>query len=221
MVLLEMRKSEEIFREVEKGKRVFFAACMGWPNFCNPGGEHQLRSLKKEMELMGVNFTGSLILDALCNKGWDEISLLKKLRQVAQADLILALTCEVGRQILEASGKKIVTAATTVRVEGFEGLWTEKEPCRLCGECFLDLSGGLCPLYFCPKALLNGPCQGADQGKCEVDPQKACGWELIYERLGQLNKLEALKVYAGPRDHSEILPLLRLRSSIALAGSKE
>lgn len=220
MVLLEIRKSAEILGDVEKGQKVFFAACMGWPNFCNPGGEDQLRQMKRELELMGVNFTGSLVLDALCNKGWDEVGLLKKLRQVSQADLVLALTCKVGEQILEASGKKIVAAASTIKVEGFEGVWTEKEPCRLCGECFLDLSGGLCPLYFCPKALLNGPCQGADHGRCEVDRHKACGWELIYERLRKLNKLEILKTYAGPRDHSEILPLLRLRTSVALAVSK-
>ncbi len=221
MVLLEIKKSAEIFREVGKERKVFFTACMGWPNFCNPGGEDQLQQIKKEMELMGVNFTGSLILDGLCNKGWDELSLFKKLRQVRQAELILALTCQVGEQILEALEKKIVPATSTIKIEGFEGIWTEKEPCRLCGECFLDLGGGLCPLYFCPKALLNGPCQGADQGRCEVDRQKACGWELIYDRLRQLNRLEALQFYAMPRDHSEILPLLRLRTSVAMAVSKD
>lgn len=220
MVLLEIRKSAEILGDVEKGQKLFLVACTGWSNFCNPGGEEQLRYMKKEMELMGITFTGHIILDALCNKGWDELSLLKKLRQVGQADLILALTCKVGEQILEATGKRVVPAAATIKVEGFEGIWTEREPCRLCGECFLDLSGGLCPLYFCPKALLNGPCQGADQGQCEVDRQKACGWEVIYERLRQLHKLDVLRAYVRPRDHSEILPLLRLSTSVALAVNR-
>ena len=82
-------------------------------------------------------------------------------------------------------------------------------------DCLLDLAGGLCPLYFCPKGLLNGPCQGAYQGHCEVDPRKPCGWELIYERLKIQGRLDNLRNYAEPRDHSEILPLLRLRSKLA------
>jgi len=221
MISLEPKKSEEIMGELEKGQRVFFIGCSGWKNFCNPGGEAQLQTMKKDLELRGVVFTGNLLLDALCNKGLDELALFRKFRQVLRSDLLLAMTCEVGRQALVATVGRVVPALRTTAIKGFEGLLGEKEPCRLCGECLLDLSGGLCPLYFCPKGLLNGPCQGADQGRCEVDSKKACGWELIYERLRKEGRLEVLKYFAEPRDHSEILPLIRLRSSLALEIMKE
>ncbi len=221
MISLEPRKNEEIIRELEKGKSVFLIGCGGWKNFCNPGGEVQLQGIKKEMELRGVGFTGNFLVDALCNKGLDELSLLRKFRQVSRSHLVLAMTCEVGVQALAATVGRVVPVLRTLAVEGFEGLLGEKELCRLCGECLLDLSGGLCPLYFCPKGLLNGPCQGADQGRCEVDAKKACGWELIYNRLKKEGRLEVLKHYAEPKDHSEILPLIRLRSGVALEMMKE
>jgi len=222
MINLEPRKSEEILRNLERGKRAFFIGCSGWKNLCNPGGEAQLQRLKKELELMGVPVTGTLVMDALCNKGLDELSLFRQFRQVQRSDLLLVMSCEVGVQALAAaSGRFVVSALRTISVEGFEGIFGEKQPCRLCGDCLLDLSGGLCPLYFCPKGLLNGPCQGADQGRCEVDPKKTCGWELIYERLKAQECLEALKHCAEPRDYSEVLPLIRLRSSMVTEMAQE
>lgn len=222
MISVEPRKSEDILQGLEREKRAFFIGCSGWKSLCNPGGEAQLQRMKKELELRGLTFTGTMVVDALCNKGLDELSLLRQFRQVLRSDVLLVMSCEVGVQALSAtSGRMIVPALRTLSVEGFQGVLGEKEPCRLCGDCLLDLTGGLCPLYFCPKGLLNGPCQGAYQGRCEVDPKKACGWELIYERLKAQGRLEALKHYAEPRDHSEILPLIRLRSSLATEMSKE
>ena len=215
MIDLEPRPSEEIFQDLEKGKRAFFVGCLGRKGLCQPGGEAPLQQMKKELELRGISFTGTLVVDALCNKGLDELSLLRQFRQVRKADLLLAFSCAVGVQGLVAiAEQRVVAVLRTLRAEGFEGVFGEKEPCRLCGDCLLDLSGGLCPLYFCPKGLLNGPCQGASQGHCEVDAKKPCGWELIYEQLKAQGRLDALKPYAEPKDHSEILPLLRLRSSL-------
>jgi electron transport complex protein RnfC len=216
MISVEPRQSEEILKGLDREKRVFFIGCSGWKTLCNPGGEAQLQRMKKELELRGVSFTGTMVIDALCNKGLDELSLLRQFRQVLRSQVLLVMSCEVGVQALSiTSGRMIIPALRTLSAEGFQGVLGEKEPCRLCGDCLLDLAGGLCPLYFCPKGLLNGPCQGAYRGRCEVDAKKACGWELIYERLKDQGRLEGLKNYAEPRDHSEILPLIRLRSKLA------
>jgi hypothetical protein len=216
MIQLESRKSEEIFPSLGPKGEVFFIGCSGWTGICNPGGEAQLQQLKKELALRGVSFTGTLVVDALCNKGLDELSLLTQFRQVRRADTLLVMSCEGGVQALGAtSGQQVIPALRTITAEGFQGVLGERELCHLCGDCLLDMSGGLCPLYFCPKELLNGPCQGAYQGHCEVDTKKACGWELIYERLKAQGRLEALRGSAEPRDHSRILPLLRLRSTLA------
>jgi hypothetical protein len=216
MISVEPRQSEEILKGLHPKKQAFFIGCSGWKGICNPGAETQLQRMKKDLELRGLTFTGTLVVDGLCNKGLDELSLLSQLRQVLRSEVLLVMSCEAGVQALSAtSGRMVVPALRTVSAVGFQGVLGEKELCRLCGDCLLDLTGGLCPLYFCPKGLLNGPCQGAYQGHCEVDPKKACGWELIYERLKAQGRLEALKHYAEPRDYSEILPLIRLRSSLA------
>lgn len=216
MISVEPRKIEEILKGLDREKGVFFIGCSGWRSLCNPGGEAQLQRMKKEMELRGVPFTGTMVVDALCNKGLDELTLLRQFRQVLRSQVLLVMSCEVGVQALSVtSGRMTIPALRTLSAEGFQGVLGEKEPCRLCGDCLLDLTGGLCPLYFCPKGLLNGPCQGAYRGHCEVDPKKACGWELIYERLKILGRLDGLQHYAEPRDHSEILPLIRLRSKLA------
>jgi hypothetical protein len=222
MISVEPRKSEEILRNLDPKKYAFFIGCSGWKSLCNPGGEAQLQRMKRELELRGLTFTGTLVVDALCNKGLDELSLLRQFRQVIRSEVLLVMSCEVGVQALSAtSGRMIVPVLHTLSAAGFEGVLGEKEPCRLCGDCLLDLTGGLCPLYFCPKGLLNGPCQGAYRGRCEVDPKKACGWELIYERLKAQERLEVLKHYAAPQDHSEILPLIRLRSRLVEEMSRD
>jgi len=220
MIQLETLSVEEIIRNLDSQAEVFFIGCSGWKEICNPGGEVQLQQLKKDLTLRGVSFTGTLVVDALCNKGMDELGLLIQMRQAGRARALLVLSCEVGIRALGAvAGQRVVPSLRTLAAEGFQGVLGERELCRLCGECLLEASGGLCPLYFCPKEMLTGPCQGARQGQCEVDPRTPCGWELIYERLKAQGRLEMLKTSAEPRDHSKILPLLRLRSTLA-AGRK-
>jgi len=220
MIQLETLSVEEIIRNLDSQAEVFFIGCSGWKEICNPGGESQLQQLKKDLTLRGVSFTGTLVVDALCNKGMDELGLLIQMRQAGRARALLVLSCEVGIRALGAvAGQRVVPSLRTLAAEGFQGVLGERELCRLCGECLLEASGGLCPLYFCPKEMLTGPCQGARQGQCEVDPRTPCGWELIYERLKAQGRLEMLKTSAEPRDHSKILPLLRLRSTLA-AGRK-
>jgi hypothetical protein len=220
MIQLEPLNGEEILRNLDSQVEVFFIGCSGWKEICNPGGEVQLQQQKKDLTLRGVSFTGTLVVDALCNKGMDELSLLIQGRQASRARALLVLSCEVGVRALGAvAAQRVVPVLRTLAAEGFRGVLGDRELCRLCGECLLEASGGLCPLYFCPKEMLTGPCQGARQGQCEVDPRTPCGWELIYDRLKAQGRLEMLKTSAEPRDHSKILPLLRLRSTLA-AGRK-
>lgn len=77
-------------------------------------------------------------------------------------------------------------AANTVSLGGLQGLWPAEERCEACGDCALDYTGGICPVTECQKGLLNGPCGGAKDGKCEVDPEKDCGWNRILPDTGRL-----------------------------------
>ena len=70
----------------------------------------------------------------------------------------------------------------------------------MCGECVLDITGGICPITLCPKGLLNGPCGGMNKGKCEVDNEKDCAWVLIYKELEKRKRLSSLKKIQAPKD---------------------
>ena len=75
------------------------------------------------------------------------------------------------------------------------------EYCSLCGECIVEYTGGLCPLTLCAKGLLNGPCGGASEGKCEIHPDQDCGWHLIYERLKAVGKVDVMRRYMAPKNY--------------------
>jgi hypothetical protein len=136
------------------------------------------------------------------------------MEQIKQADSILALTCGIGVQaVAKIVTKPVRPAANTVSLGGLQGLWPSEERCEACGDCALDYTGGLCPITSCAKSLLNGPCGGSSDGKCEVDQEKDCGWIKIYEQLKRIGKLENLKRTRSPRDHSKMLPSADLRKT--------
>ena len=134
MISVEPRKSEEVLKGLDREKRVFFIGCSGWKSLCNPGGEPELQRMKKDLELRGVNFTGTMVIDALCNKGMDELSLLGQFRQVLHSQVLLVMSCEVGVQALSiTSGRIIVPALRTVSAEGLQGVLGGRKPADSAG----------------------------------------------------------------------------------------
>ena len=79
-----------------------------------------------------------------------------------------------------------------------QGVWAER--CAACGDCILGLTGGICPIARCSKSLLNGPCGGSIDGHCEVNAEIPCGWQLIYDRLSSMGKLETLMDIQPPKN---------------------
>ena len=89
-----------------------------------------------------------------------------------------------------------------IGVPGGQGVTPLEFDCRQCGECYLNLTGGICPLTACSKGLVNGQCGGAKDGKCEVDPDMECGWERIQRRLAMVGRLDALRSPVQIRDYN-------------------
>jgi hypothetical protein len=170
--------------------------------------------MKTELEKAGKNVTSMTLVDFLCNKMLVATRLAREIDKLKQSDSILVLSCGLGVQAVAKVANKVVhPAANTVSLGGLQGLWPSDERCQACGDCALDYTGGICPITFCAKSLLNGPCGGAKDGKCEVDPEKDCGWQLIYERLQNVGRLENFKKIRAPRDHSKMLPSSELRKT--------
>jgi hypothetical protein len=78
-----------------------------------------------------------------------------------------------------------------------------KEQCCMCGDCIIWMFGGICPVAQCAKGLLNGPCGGAMDGKCEVD-ERSCVWDEIFKKLKKMGKLEYMEIIHDPKSHRRI-----------------
>jgi len=212
MLYTENKPMDEILQSLGKEKNIFLLGCNGCAEACQTGGEEALSAMKAELEKAGKKIAGTCLVDLLCNKMLVTTRLSRQMHQLQQSDSILALTCGIGVQVVSKVVDKVVhPAANTVSLGGLQGLWSSDERCHACGDCALDYTGGICPVAFCAKSLLNGACGGAQDGKCEVDPEKDCGWQLIYERLQKVGRLENLKKVRTARDHSKMLPSSELR----------
>jgi len=214
MLFTENKPIEEVLESLGEEKNIFLLVCNGCTEVCETGGEKALSAMKAELEKAGKKVTGTALVDFICNKVLVAIRLAREMDRIKQADSIMVLSCGIGVQAVSKVVNKVVhPAANTVSLGGLQGLWPSEERCQACGDCALDYTGGICPITFCAKGLLNGPCGGAQDGKCEVDSEKDCGWQLIYERLQKVGGLENFRKIRKPRDHGKMLPSSQLRKT--------
>ena len=132
---------------------------------------------------------------------------LTRLRQeLAAADAVLVFSCGVGVQTLSAEleEKPVYAGCDTYPLPGFQGVTPLEYACDQCGECWLNLTGGTCPITACSKSLVNGPCGGAKNGKCEVNPENDCAWVLIYNRLKDLGQLDKLSQTRDDKGYADV-----------------
>ena len=199
MLITEL-KNVDLIKSQLKGK-VFVLVCHGCKEIKFP--EHEADALIKELEEAGI-VTGTFTTDYICNVENLTLRLSKRAAAIEAADTILVLSCGVGVQTVAAQypAKRVIPGCDTYRLPGFQGVTPLQHDCRQCGECFLNLTGGICPLTACSKSLVNGQCGGAKDGKCEVDPNMECGWERIYRKLEKLGRLDAMKCPVQLRNYA-------------------
>ena len=198
MLITEL-KSKEALASLTEGK-VFLILCHG----CK-----EVRFPEKEAEeliaQLGDKVTGVLTTDYICNTDNLPLRLNKYEKAIAEADTVLVLSCGVGVQtVAEAlADKKVCAGCDTYALPGYQGVTPLERDCGQCGQCYLNITGGICPITACSKSLVNGQCGGAKNGKCEVDPDMDCGWEMIYRRLAQTGRLDVLKCPVQLRDYNK------------------
>ena len=199
MLITEL-KSKEAISALVNGK-VFIVNCHGCKEVYFP--EAEADALQKEMMAAG-NVTGIITTDYICNPDNMKLRLSKHAAAIDEADMILVFSCGVGVQTVAEyfPGKKVCAACDTYALPGFQGVTPLEYDCRQCGECYLNLTGGICPITACSKSLVNGQCGGAKDGKCEVDPNMQCGWERIYQKLKKIGRLDVLKCPVQLRNYA-------------------
>ncbi len=199
MLITELKAKETILSLAE-GK-VFVLNCHGCREIRFP--EKEADALQKELQDAG-KVTGILTTDYICNVDNLKLRLERYADAIEAADAILVFSCGVGVQTVSEmfAGKRVYAACDTYALPGFQGVTPLEHDCRQCGECYLNLTGGICPITACSKSLVNGQCGGAKNGKCEVDPNMECGWERIYQRLKAIGRLDVLKCPVQLRNYA-------------------
>lgn len=214
MIVTQQKPQETILKMLEKEHLIFVVSCNGCAETCKTGGEKVCKEVKIMLENNGKKVVSCCNIDFMCNKLLVKIMLSRYKEKIENSDAILGLTCGIGIQTLATViTKKVYPANDTIYLGGYKGLWPAEERCGGCGDCILHLTGGICPVTKCSKSLLNGPCGGAKNGKCEVDKTLDCGWEKIFNKLKQLDSLKNVKDVIRIRDYSKMIPSQELRNS--------
>jgi hypothetical protein len=204
MIVTTLKPLDEILDSISPYRKVLIAGCDGCTQ--PPRGLREAKTLSQLLELAGklrgkdFEFKVTSVV-----KQCDSVLTSSALKpQVEGVEAVLSLACGAGPQTVAELFPDL--PAIPAQNSHFVG-WEDREggvmddSCSACGDCILALTGGICPVTRCSKGLLNGACGGARNGKCELDPERDCAWELIYERLKRLGKLDNIKELRPPRDY--------------------
>ncbi len=202
MIITEKKPPEELLAMLEGVERVALVGCGSCAAACKTGGAPELEEMKAFLEANGKKVVGTILPDECCHKLLVKRE-VKALRD-SGAEAVVGLSCGDGVQtVADNVALPVYPACNTLFLGQVERVGMYREYCRMCGDCVLGETGGICPVTRCAKSLVNGPCGGAREGKCEADPANDCAWVLIYRRLEATGQLEKLgkprrdKGYAG------------------------
>ncbi|MBR2889851.1 MAG: methylenetetrahydrofolate reductase C-terminal domain-containing protein [Oscillospiraceae bacterium] len=203
MIITQRKPMEDLFAMLEGVQKVALVGCGNCAAACQTGGENEVREMKALLESKGIEVVGTLVPEECCHKMLVKKE-LKALRD-SGAQAILGMACGDGVQTVADNAEvPVYPANDTLFLGQIERVGIFHEYCRMCGDCVLGETGGICPVTRCAKGLVNGPCGGQKNGKCEVDPENDCAWILIYKRLEKLGQLHKLTGPVPDRDHDRM-----------------
>lgn len=202
MLITEVKKKEEILPNLRGN--VLLIACLGCHEVSFPLKE--MEALKSELKASGADIYDEIVFDYMCREDFTQKRLQIYKDKTAKADSILMFSCGVGIQTFAGliPDKKIISGSDTYYLPGFPGVTPLEFDCEQCGECQMGFTFGICPITACSKSLLNGPCGGAKNGKCEVSKELDCGWQKIFDKMNILKENDAkLKERIQVRDYQK------------------
>lgn len=195
------KTEQEIDLLLSESGRIFIIGCGTCVTLTRTGGEPEVRAMQERLSGKGKLITGHLVVPVACDNLTTD-ALAEFGQQIDQADALLIMTCAFGVQTIARQLKKMVVPALDTLFIGKETALGEfNEICTQCGTCIIGETGGICPVTSCHKGLVNGPCGGTNNGKCEIDSLKDCVWTLIYNRLEDLGRLDSMRKLQPPRNH--------------------
>jgi ferredoxin len=205
MIIAEQKKLEQILEMIADASRIVLAGCRGCVTVCSSGGEKEVGILASTLRLAREKAGKPIeIMEVAVERQCDPEYLDEMRPYIGEYDGLLSIACGAGVQFAaERFTRTPVWPGLNTNFIGVtekQGYWTER--CQACGDCVLHLTGGICPVTRCSKSLFNGPCGGSVNGKCEINKDVDCGWQLIYDRLKALDKLDSLEKIIEPKNWS-------------------
>lgn len=193
---------EEIKQQLEGFDRVYIAGCGTCSTMTRTGGKEEVLEMRKRLQELGKLVTGWIVIPTACDE-MTEAAIKENNGAIQNAASVLVMACALGVHKLGTYiDKPAIPALDTLFIGVEDGPGCFQEVCAQCGQCILGETAGICPLTACHKGLLNGPCGGTNNGKCEVDKEKDCAWALIYQRLKEQGRLDLMRRYHSPRDYN-------------------
>jgi ferredoxin len=205
MIVAERKLFDQIWERIKDYKKVVILGCGTCVSVCQSGGEKEVELLASELRMRSKLENKDIeIKEMTIERQCDHEFIEPVLGEINDADAVLSMACGAGVQFVSdiVETVPLIPALNTrfIGVTAAEGTWMEK--CRACGSCVLADYGGICPVTICAKGLLNGPCGGSRNGKCEASNEKDCAWVLIYNRLKKQDRLDVIRRLTGPKDYS-------------------
>ena len=214
-----LKSREELTSLLAEKDNIFLVACNKCFKEFDTVSEPELDEVASLAAAAGKNVTGSIHVDFLCNS----VQTRKKLSDIIPegTENVVVVSCGLGVQtVADIASVPTFTATNSLNYTGHHGMALTQKTCGACAQCYLNVTGGICPIVDCSKGLVNGQCGGAKNGKCEIDPKKDCAWEKIYQRLEKQGRTkEFLAQETQLRDYSRV-SVEEIKDYVAQARAK-
>ncbi|MCL0078162.1 methylenetetrahydrofolate reductase C-terminal domain-containing protein [Dehalococcoidia bacterium] len=225
MIVAEQKPLDEISRMIASYERVLILGCGTCMTVCDAGGEREVSFLHNALRVAqskignGIRIFWEYTLKRQCDPEFLELIV----ERVAEVDAVLSLGCGIGVQAVAERFPELPSLpgvnTSFMGMTRETGVWDER--CAACGDCRLEDTAGICPITRCTKGILNGPCAGTKNGKCEANKDMDCAWLLVYERLEKLAQLERMRRYYPPRNFRTIPRPRRIISKTSVDPGEE
>jgi ferredoxin len=205
MIVADKKPIKEIIEEVKDHRNILVLGCNECVTVCEAGGKKEAGVLASALRMYFLNEGHNARVDEVTLERQCDHEYLEEIRDIIDNyDAVISIACGVGVQFTAEKyhDKPVLPGVNTCFMGATEkrGLWTER--CQGCGQCILARTGGICPVARCAKRLFNGPCGGSTQGRCEINTEVDCAWQLIVDRLKALGRLDDYETIQPIKDWS-------------------
>jgi ferredoxin len=204
MIIAERKPFSEIWDSIGDAEKVLVLGCGTCVTVCFAGGKKEVGILASQLRMAAKMKNRRLeVAEETIERQCEDEFFKAVSKKIEDADAVISLACGVGVQAIAEwfPGAAAVPGVNTTSYGMLREPGVFAEYCGGCGECILTLTAGVCPIARCSKSLLNGPCGGSRNGRCEVNPENIpCGWQLIYDRLEKLGRLDSLDKINEPKN---------------------